>query len=77
MGKGSTGDERDAAKALALSTDQDPTIVYEGQERPIFWNLLGGEGDYINERIFKEDAGLAQPRLFHGSNATGNFKSTS
>ncbi len=31
LGKGSTGDEREMAKHIALQTNKDPEIVYEGQ----------------------------------------------
>ena len=31
LGKGSTGDEKEMAKRIALNTDKDPTVVYEGK----------------------------------------------
>eukprot|EP00095_Tigriopus_kingsejongensis_P000318 maker-scaffold292_size219010-snap-gene-1.31 protein:Tk00318 transcript:maker-scaffold292_size219010-snap-gene-1.31-mRNA-1 annotation:"hypothetical protein DAPPUDRAFT_311761" len=74
MGKGSTGDEREVAKKIGGSIDQDANIVYEGQERDDFWSLLGGKGPYLDERIMKDVGETYFPRLFHGSNASGNFR---
>ncbi len=55
-----------------------PILVFTsvGQERSEFWSLLGGELPYIKERETKS-AGKDDfmPRLFHGSNASGSFKS--
>ena len=45
-----------------------------GQEKDGFWNLLGGKKPYIDEFVVKDDGEQAAPRLFHGSNASGNFK---
>jgi len=74
LGKGSTGDEKEMAKNVARKTDRDPEIVYEGQEKAIFWNLLGGKGPYKDQRVLKEADREFAIRLFHGSNATGNFR---
>ena len=75
MGKGSTGDEREMAKRIAQISDPDPEIVYEGQEKADFWSLLGGKGSYTDERVLKNIGEATTPRLFHGSNASGTFKS--
>ena len=75
MGKGSTGDEREMAKRIAQISDPDPEIVYEGQEKADFWSLLGGKGSYTDERVLKNVGEATTPRLFHGSNASGTFKS--
>ncbi|TRY61821.1 hypothetical protein TCAL_04385 [Tigriopus californicus] len=74
MGKGSTGDEREVAKIIAGNVNADPDLIYEGQERDTFWNLLGGKGPYLDERVLKDVGEHYSPRLFHGSNASGNFK---
>lgn len=74
LGKGSTGDEREMAKVLAKTSDRDPEIVYEGQEKAVFWEQIGGKGPYMDERVLKDVDNDFQARLFHGSNATGNFK---
>ena len=51
-------------------------LVFLGQEKSEFWSLLGGEAAYIKDRETKS-AGREDfaPRLFHGSNASGIFKS--
>ena len=77
LGKGSTGDEREMAKRMA-SPDPDPTVVFEGQENSAiqqFWALLGGKTAYMDERVLKSLGETTVPRLFHGSNASGSFKS--
>lgn len=75
MGKGCTGDERFMAKELAYDTHSDPTTIFEGQESEEFWNLLGGQRPYMNEKIIKmETEDDAKPRLFQGSDASGSFK---
>lgn len=74
MGKGSKGDERETAKQLASQTDRDPVIVFEGQEKNDFWSQLGGKEPYIDEKVIIDVGEEQEPRLFHGSNASGNFK---
>ena len=78
MGKGATGDEREVSKKVGeeAHTSNDTNVVFEGQEKEQFWNLLGGKGPYNDERVFgKHDTpDNFIPRLFHGSNATGTFK---
>ena len=51
-------------------------MLYPGQERPDFWTVLGGEAPYIKDRETKVGAkDDFTPRLFHGSNASGAFRS--
>ena len=54
---------------------RDPTLVTEGQEKSDFWEAIGGKGPYMDERVMKQVDEDFPARLFHGSNATGNFKS--
>ena len=42
FGKGSTGDEREMAKALAITKNPEPELMFEGQEKGSFWSDLGG-----------------------------------
>ena len=37
--------------------------------------MLGGKGSYTDERVLKNVGEATIPRLFHGSNASGTFKS--
>jgi hypothetical protein len=39
-----------------------------------FWSVLGGKQPYMDEKVIKDVGEDFEPRLFHGSNATGNFK---
>ena len=48
---------------------------FKGQEKGDFWSLLGGKGSYTDERVLKNVGEATVPRLFHGSNASGSFKS--
>ena len=41
-----------------------------------FWKQLGGKQPYIDEKVIKDVGEEQEPRLFHGSNASGNFKRT-
>ena len=53
-------------------------MVFEGQENSAiqqFWALLGGKTAYMDERVLKSLGETTVPRLFHGSNASGSFKS--
>ena len=45
FGKGSTGDEREMAKALAITKNPEPELMFEGQEKGSFWSDLGGGGE--------------------------------
>ena len=78
MGKGATGDEREVAKNVAEGshTANDTNVVFEGQEKEQFWNILGGKGPYHDERVFgkSENSEFFIPRLFQGSNASGSFR---
>lgn len=49
-GKGSTGDEREAAKQIIYAQKKEPEIVIESQERDDFWLALGGRQAYNNEK---------------------------
>ena len=40
------------------------------------WGQLGGKQPYIDEKVIKDVGEEQEPRLFHGSNASGNFKRT-
>ena len=74
FGKGSTGDEREMAKNLALSKTDDPTIIFEGQEKAFFWEALGGKEEYFSEKVLKQSESIEEPRLFQCSNASGNIQ---
>ena len=78
MGKGATGDEREVAKKVGEEAHKtnDTSVVFEGQEKEQFWNLLGGKGPYKDERVFGKNnaSDNFMPRLFHGSNASGSFR---
>ena len=74
FGKGSTGDEREMAKILALSMSDDPNIIFEGQEKSDFWSSLGGKESYFDEKISKQGTNIEEPRLFQCSNASGNVR---
>ncbi|CAL1537095.1 unnamed protein product [Lymnaea stagnalis] len=72
-GKGCTGDEREMAKNIAARSPRTLTNVFEGQEKPDFWNVLGGKEDYASDKILQvsPDEGSHPPRLFQLSNAKG------
>ncbi|XP_055869830.1 advillin-like isoform X3 [Biomphalaria glabrata] len=69
-GKGCTGDEREMAKNIAARSPRVLTTVFEGQEKPDFWNVLGGKEEYASEKLL-QDEGSHPCRLFHLSNARG------
>uniref|UniRef100_A0A1B6F7X6 HP domain-containing protein n=1 Tax=Cuerna arida TaxID=1464854 RepID=A0A1B6F7X6_9HEMI len=74
-GKGSTGDEREMAKKIASSlTKSEYIVVYEGQEKPEFWNAIGGKESYANSKRLSVPENTVPARLFHCSNATGTFR---
>jgi len=73
FGKGSTGDEREMAKALALTKSPEPELMFEGQEKGSFWEELGGKQDYFTDMILREDDEDIEPRLFQLSSASGNI----
>jgi len=73
FGKGSTGDEREMAKSLALGISPEPELMFEGQEKGSFWSDLGGKQPYFTDIVLREDEEVQEPRLFQLSNATGNI----
>ena len=62
--KGSTGDEREMAKEIAIQHNADPEIMSEGQEKKHFWAELGGKKPYFNEVLSKQNENVLPPRLF-------------
>lgn len=51
-------------------------LKYLGQEKSEFWSAIGGKGPYTDICEFKvNNSADFMPRLFHGSNAFGFFKS--
>ena len=76
LGKGSTVEEKELAKRIANEMDNHNSIVIEEtQETEDFWSVLGGKGPYMDEYVLKTIGEPTMPRLFHGSNASGSFKS--
>ncbi|KAL5006142.1 hypothetical protein ScPMuIL_017300 [Solemya velum] len=75
-GKGSTGDEREMAKIVAAKMPRDPIMVFEGQEKENFWEVLGGQKAYASDKRLQaqEKENVHLPRLFQVSNASGNIK---
>jgi hypothetical protein len=74
FGKGSTGDEREAAKSICYTFKKEPTSVFESQEKNDFWNALGGKQPYSNDkRLQVQNGGTQAARLFEISNATGKI----
>ncbi|XP_052812817.1 advillin-like isoform X2 [Mya arenaria] len=72
-GKGSTGDEREAAKLVAKRSPRECTIVIEGQEKPAFWDAIGGKGEYMSSKRLADPESEHPARLFQLSNASGRF----
>jgi hypothetical protein len=75
-GKGSTGDEREAAKLMLCAQKREPEMVIESQERDEFWAALNGRNHYGNgsETTKQRVVGIAPPhspiaRLFEVSAA--------
>ncbi|XP_039279258.1 villin-1 isoform X2 [Nilaparvata lugens] len=74
-GKGSTGDEREMAKSVALKiSGPEFVVVYEGQEKEDFWSTIGNKEPYANDKRLAEPSNPVPARLFHCSNASGSFK---
>lgn len=74
-GKGSTGDEREMAKSIALKiSGPEFVVVYEGQEKEDFWSTIGNKEPYANDKRLAEPSNPVPARLFHCSNASGSFK---
>ncbi|CAG5115853.1 unnamed protein product, partial [Candidula unifasciata] len=65
-------DEREMAKKISARSPRTLTNVFEGQEKPDFWNILGGKEEYASDKIL-QDEGSHPPRLFQLSNAKGRF----
>lgn len=72
-GKGSTGDEREMAKKVTSRSPREPVMVFEGQEKENFWNVLGGKKEYVNDKRLQEVETNHPARLFQMSNASGRF----
>ncbi|XP_046398859.1 villin-1-like [Ischnura elegans] len=75
-GKGSTGDEREMAKKAAerLGKGLELNVVSEGQEKPEFWEAIGGKEPYADSKVLSEAKQTIAARLFQCSNASGCFK---
>merc|ERR1711971_418667 len=73
FGKGSTGDEREMAKALAVTKNPEPELMFEGQEKGSFWSDLGGKEEYFTDLVSRQEEDHAEPRLFQLSSASGNI----
>lgn len=73
-GKGSTGDEREIAKKIAAKDRVDCITIYEGQEKAEFWEEIGGQEAYANDKRLATEDKDQPPRLFQISNASGNLK---
>jgi advillin len=70
-GKGSTGDEREAAKLMLCAQKREPEMVIESQERDEFWAALGGKQPYHSEKRLQFAAHTPVARLFEVSNSSG------
>lgn len=73
MGKKCTGDEREMGKKICGRFSRTPAMVFEGQEKKEFWDLLGGKEEYASEKIIQNAEDVRPPRLFQLSNATGRL----
>jgi len=74
-GRGSTGDEREMAKKIAaFMAPGEQETIYEGQEKPDFWNAIGGKEEYAHDKRLADSSNTMPARLFQCSNATGVFK---
>merc|ERR1711962_1137024 len=67
------GDEREMAKALAVTKNPEPELMFEGQEKGSFWSDLGGKQDYFTDLVSRQEDDVPEPRLFQLSSATGNI----
>ena len=76
LGKGATEDEKELAQNIGKGLNSHDSIVFdEGQENDEFWSVLGGKEPYLDQYVLKNVGEPTMPRLFHGSNASGSFKS--
>ncbi|XP_021921948.1 advillin-like isoform X2 [Zootermopsis nevadensis] len=74
-GKGSTGDEREMAKKVAAAVAPgEQEVIYEGQEKPDFWEAIGGREEYASDKRLADSTDTMPARLFQCSNASGAFK---
>lgn len=71
FGKGSTGDEREMAKIIALAKTSDPEVIFEGQEPASFWEALGGREAYFDQKVTRSEADTREPRLFQVTSIGG------
>lgn len=74
-GKGATGDEREMAKGVAQwAGSGEQTVIFEGQEKPDFWEAIGGKEQYADNKRLSDAHDVMPARLFQCSNASGMFK---
>lgn len=52
----------------------EQTVIYEGQEKPDFWEAIGGKEQYADNKRLSDACDTLPPRLFQCSNASGGFK---
>jgi hypothetical protein len=73
QGKGSNDDEKKYAGEIAniLKGSRSVETVAEGSEPAAFWDALGGKTEYASSSDL--EAVPKDPRLFHMSNASGEF----
>merc|ERR1712107_781877 len=64
---------REMAKALAVTKNPEPELMFEGQEKGSFWSDLGGKQDYFTDLVSRQEDDVPEPRLFQLSSATGNI----
>ncbi len=73
-GKGSTGDEREAAKSLVIAHKKEPEIVIESQEKEDFWKVFpDGKQAYHSEKRLQNSESLNICRLFEITNVSGRI----
>ncbi len=72
-GKGSTGDEREAAKKILLAQKKEPEIIIESQEKEEFWTSLGGKETYYSDKRLQYVGNQPIARLFALSNSSGRI----
>ena len=70
VGSGSFSQVQVYIKDFKYPTGQDNRVNDE------LWGQLGGKQPYIDEKVIKDVGEEQEPSLFHGSNASGNFKRT-
>jgi len=71
-GGGSSGDEREYAKAISKRiSNKEYALILEGKEPAEFWDALGGKTEYAT--IKESEPDFKSPRLFQCSNNRGYF----